>query len=385
MKLQPLSQLTGLRDLRLSTQHFFADATLDSISSIRQQLERLELQLLYGSSAKTAVTSAPAVLRRLSSLGSLQHLTHLLFTCTLKAADGPSASLPLHGLGDAAAIAGLTACKRLISLQLPWAKLTGGAAELLAAGLPCLMQLTVRQVQPMAPVAPCSWRELTLLGELQGLHDLIKLPLSGLDHLSLTHLVLAPYHDGGVEPHIHTLERYVPLLAAKLLGLSRLTLDCGWLHMDGAQLTSLLASIVTLGGTTLTDFAITGLPFTDFEITGLPVRRLLQRSHMEQLAMGLLCLTQLSLLHRNLALGDWSRLGTLAGLHSLFLDRRLERDCLADATHGAVGVLRDPPPPATGAAAVRHPGGEDGVGDAAGGAAQGRALHLTGSAGHMGG
>ena len=184
VKLQPLSQLTGLRDLRLSTQHFFADATLDSISSIRQQLERLELQLLYGSSAKTAVTSAPAVLRRLSSLGSLQHLTHLLFTCTLKAADGPSASLPLHGLGDAAAIAGLTACKRLISLQLPWAKLTGGAAELLAAGLPCLMQLTVRQVQPMAPVAPCSWRELTLLGELQGLHDLIKLPLSGLEHQS---------------------------------------------------------------------------------------------------------------------------------------------------------------------------------------------------------
>ena len=112
MQLQPLSQLTGLRDLRLSTQHFFADATLDSISSIRQLERLLELQLLYGSSATTTVTSAPSVsvLQRLSCLGILKHLAHLLFTGTLPAADGPSASLPLHGFSDAKAIAGLMAC-----------------------------------------------------------------------------------------------------------------------------------------------------------------------------------------------------------------------------------------------------------------------------------
>ena len=184
-----------------------------------------------------------------------------------------------------------------------------GAAESLATKLPHLTQLTVCGVQPTAPMAPCSWRELTLYGRLQSLHDLIKLPLLGLDHVRVTHLELAPFSNGSVEALIHTLERYAPLLAAKLRSLSRVTLPCRFYRqVDGARVTSLLYSIVTLGGSLLTEFAI----------TGLSVREVLQQSHMELLAMGLPHLTKLSLLHRNFALGAWPHIGAL-GLQALFL------------------------------------------------------------------
>ena len=303
MLLQPLSQLKGLLDLRISSHHIheFDGMTLNSFSSLKQ-LASLELRLLYD--ATTAAWQLPTILQSLSSL-NLQHLTHLSFTCTLGAA---GSSLALHGLGDAAAIASLTACNRLASLQLPWAKLTAGAAESLASGLSQLRQLAVSEILPAAPMPPCSWRELHLHGRLQNLHDLVKLPLPGLDSLHLTHLQLATQALGGVEPLIHTLEQFALPLAARLRGLSRITLDCGWLRMDGAQLTSLLASVVTLGGATI----------TDFELAGLPVRNLIQRSHLDLLATGLPRLTQLSLLHRNLGLSAWPHLGAL-GLHILCL------------------------------------------------------------------
>ena len=300
--LQPLSQLKGLEDLRLSSHHIFAGVTLDSISSLRQ-LASLELHLLYD--ATTTAWQLPAILERSSSLCSLQHLTHLSFTCTLGAA---GSSLTLQGLGDEAAISGLTSCHRLASLQLPWAKLTTGAAESLASGLPQLKQLTVSEILPAAPMPPCSWREIHLRGRLQSIHDLIKLPLSGLDSLHLAHLQLGPLTPGRVETLFRALEQYTLPLAARLRGLSQITLDCGWFHMGGTQLTGLLTSIVALGGATLTDFTL----------ARLPVRHLLQRSHFEVLAAGLPRLTQLSLLHHNLAPDAWPHLGAL-GLHTLHL------------------------------------------------------------------
>ena len=302
VQLHPLSQLTGLTYLRISSRHIFAGVTLDSISSLRQ-LASLELHLQYDATA--TVWQQSVVLQCLSSLRSLQHLTHLSFTCARGAA---WSTLLLQGLRNAAIISSLTSCNRLASLQLPWATLEVGAAESLASGLPQLTQLTVSEILPAAPIPPCSWRELHLHGPLQSLHDLIKLPLSGLDGLHLAHLKLAPQPDDGVEALILTLKQYARPLAARLRGLSQMTLDCGWLRMVKAQLTSLLASVVTLGGTTL----------TNFELAGLPVRHLLEGSHVDQLAAGMPRLTQLSLLYRNLDSCAWPRLGAL-GMHTLFL------------------------------------------------------------------
>ena len=302
VQLHPLSQLTGLRYLCISSHHIFAGVTLDSISSLRQ-LASLELHLQYDATA--TVWQQPVVLQCLSSLRSLQHLTHLSFTCARGAA---WSTLLLQGLRNAAIISSLTSCNRLASLQLPWATLEVGAAESLASGLPRLTQLTVFGIRPAAPMPACSWRELHLHGRLQDLHQLVKLPLSGLDSLHLAHLQLDPQALGGVEPLIHTLEQYSQPLAARLRGMLRITLDCGWLHVGCAQLTCLLASIVTLGGATV----------TDFELAGLPVRNLLQRSHLDLLATGLPRMTQLSLLHHNLASGAWPHLGAL-GLQTLYL------------------------------------------------------------------
>ena len=302
-QLHPLSQLTGLRGLYLAIPHGFDPFSLDIMSSL-WQLESLELGIKGYQFSD--------VFAHLSSLGSLPHLTHLAVSCpSTKGSMGG-----VDGLRYPEAVEGLLACKQLTSLHIPRTNLTEGAAESLAAGLPHLTRLSVSQIGPTAPMeAPCSWKELTMHGRgLQCFEDLVKLPLAGIDTLHLDYLELATHSDDrSVEDHIHTLELYAPLVASKLRALPKLTLDCSGHPMDSAQLTRLLTSIVTLGGSMLTDLVI----------TGLPASILLQRSHMELLAAGLPRLTQLSLLHksmlhRNLDLSAWPCLGTM-GLHTLTL------------------------------------------------------------------
>ena len=206
-KLKPLSQLTGLTDLSIAARRVFPDSTLASLSSLKR-LASLKLQLIRVHDGFDGFCQQ--VFPHLRSLWGLRHLAHLSCTyidskpppCIGRVTNNPDnvlqphrvAAPPLDLFSTGRMITTLSGCKKLSSMQMPWAVFAEGAAERLAKELPQLTRLSVNCLWPGAPMPACSWREVTLCGGSQMLSTgLFQLPLEGLERLHIAHLVLPPF------------------------------------------------------------------------------------------------------------------------------------------------------------------------------------------------
>ena len=315
-ELQPLSQLTGLTHLSIAARRDFASATLASLSSL-QQLPSLELQLL-DEKERGRPGGFHRVFPHLSSLWGLPHLTRL--SCAHVNAAPPHIArfrmgeeehveLELDDDNYDGVLTMLAGCRQLTSLHLPWANfIKDRAAERLAAALPQLTQLSVKRLRPEGAMPPCSWRELTLCGEYQELttDGLFELPLEGLDHLRLNHLVCAHVFSGGLMgDFINMMEQRGPLLAAKLQaanngrGIPLSFRSC----LGSAQIARGIASLAALDG------AVDAMHFS--------LRTLLEGAHVQALATSLPRLAHLSVSDPGL-IGDdaWACIGTLPSLEA---------------------------------------------------------------------
>ena len=255
IQLQPLSQLTGLLDLSLASRQVFGGSTLASLSALKN-LASLELQLVV---VDDDLDRFRRVFPHFSSLWGLSRLTHL--SCIHIDTDPPYTGkvdfsqvidLTIHEEAYDRIFATLAGCQQLTSLHLPWAELSGGAVERLAAGLPRLTRLSVRGLWPRTQMPPCSWRELTLCGGCQMLTcAMFRLPLEGLDRLSMAHLELAPMiNTCYFDDYIGMVQQHGPLLAAKLQPVGnhpgvRLSFHSS---MGSAQLVRLIASLAAFNG-----------------------------------------------------------------------------------------------------------------------------------------
>lgn len=169
VQLQPLSELTGLTDLSIAARQIFSASTLASLSSLKQ-LAGLKLELRNG-----ADDAFLRISPHLSSLWGLRLLTQL--SCI-------DISGSIEEENDEPAydsmVTTLVGCRQLASLCLPWAVLMNdAAAERLATELPQLTRLSVESLWPNTTMPPCSWRVLTLCGEIQDFGCLLKLPSFG--------------------------------------------------------------------------------------------------------------------------------------------------------------------------------------------------------------
>ena len=202
-KLKPLSQLTGLTDLSIAARRVFPDSTLASLSSLKR-LASLKLQLIRVHDGFDGFCQQ--VFPHLRSLWGLRHLAHLSCTyidskpppCIGRVTNNPDnvlqphrvAAPPLDLFSTGRMITTLSGCKKLSSMQMPWAVFAEGAAERLAKELPQLTRLSVNCLWPGAPMPACSWREVTLCGGSQMLSTaLFQLPLEGLERLHIAHPV----------------------------------------------------------------------------------------------------------------------------------------------------------------------------------------------------
>ena len=171
-QLKPLSQLTGLTDLSIAARRVFPDSTLASLSSLKR-LASLKLQLIRVHDGFDGFCQQ--VFPHLRSLWGLRHLAHLSCTyidskpppCIGRVPNNPDnvlqphrvAAPPLDLFSTGRMITTLSGCKKLSSLQLPWAILAEGAAERLAKELPQLTRLSVNCLWPGSQMPACSWRE----------------------------------------------------------------------------------------------------------------------------------------------------------------------------------------------------------------------------------
>ena len=346
---EPLSRLVSLRELSATTGVAINYEALGSLSYL-QQLTALELGF-KGHWAPPLASLLPHILpiSGLSSLNlvlpaeswsdtpacrilsGLQHLTHLSICLS---DDG-------HIEVDDEFFAAIASLTQLVSLALPTATLTDGAAEL-AAGMPLLTHLSVGSCQPLESLdeldPPCSWKELTLCRAHQPIYRLTLLPTEGRLLLATGRLELTLV--GPDDEEVDDLASCAELIAQKLRSGPHICFRLHVIELKGSpvEVVNIIEPEVQLG-------LLSALAPLDGIIHTLELDPCFElgHPHIEALAASLPQLRSLVLRSSDVSVGAWSRLGMLPALETLIIFN--QPPVMPSPPSPAWGRRASPPPP----------------------------------------